>query len=213
MVAVAVAQTQLVSEEPEEQADACVVLHKVPWSVYKALDKARGENPRPRFYYFEGVLEIINTSRRHENVKKTIARMLEFYADSLDVELEATGSFTLELAKQKRAAEADESYFVGPGSAEREMPDLAIEVVLTSGGINKLALYKSLGVREVWFWYPKTKKLTVHVLASGEYESRSSSSAFPGLDLDLVASCVALGDQIQAVRAFKQALQNPPNSP
>ncbi|MBI4818325.1 MAG: Uma2 family endonuclease [Deltaproteobacteria bacterium] len=210
---VAVAQTQLVPEEPEEQADACVVLRDVPWSVYKALDAARGENPRPRFYYFEGVLEIMNTSRRHENVKTTIGRIIELYADSIDVELEGTGSFTLERAKLKRAAEADESYFVGPGSAEREMPDLAIEVVLTSGGINKLALYKSLGVREVWFWYPKKKKLAVHVLAGSEYEARSRSSAFPELDLDLVASCVSLGDQIQAVRAFKQSLQNPPSSP
>ena len=31
-------------------------------------------------------------------------------------------------------------------------PDLAIEVVITSGGLRKLAAYHRLGVREVWFW-------------------------------------------------------------
>lgn len=34
----------------------------------------------------------------------------------------------------------------------KQGPDLAIEVIITSSGIDRLDLYQGLGVREVWFW-------------------------------------------------------------
>ncbi|MEG4506483.1 Uma2 family endonuclease [Microcoleus sp. F6_B4] len=37
-------------------------------------------------------------------------------------------------------------------TTKKAIPDLAIEVVFTSGGIDKLQLYKRLGIPEVWFW-------------------------------------------------------------
>ena len=44
--------------------------------------------------------------------------------------------------------EANESYELGQ---DRERPDLAIEVVITSGGIDDLEAYKRLQSPEVWF--------------------------------------------------------------
>ncbi|WP_324238767.1 hypothetical protein [Okeania sp.] len=35
---------------------------------------------------------------------------------------------------------------------KKKVPDLAIEVVITSGGIKTLGIYQSLGVSEVCFW-------------------------------------------------------------
>lgn len=37
------------------------------------------------------------------------------------------------------------------GSEDAERPHLAIEVVWTSGGLDKLDVYRKLGVREVWY--------------------------------------------------------------
>ena len=34
---------------------------------------------------------------------------------------------------------------------DKEIPELAIEVVYTSGGIDILKIYRRLGVKEVWF--------------------------------------------------------------
>jgi Uma2 family endonuclease len=45
--------------------------------------------------------------------------------------------------------QADESYCFGKS---KSIPDLAIEIVFTSGGVNKLQRYQILGVPEVWFW-------------------------------------------------------------
>jgi Uma2 family endonuclease len=60
-----------------------------------------------------------------------------------------TGSMTLESPSGLVKREADKSYKLG---SNREFPDLAVEVVVTSGGINKLEAYKRLQIPEVWFW-------------------------------------------------------------
>lgn len=56
---------------------------------------------------------------------------------------------TLESETGKVKREADLSYELG---TNRELPDLAVEVVVTGGDINKLEAYKRLQIPEVWFW-------------------------------------------------------------
>ena len=67
--------------------------------------------------------------------------------------------------------EPDECYLIGDQA--RDTPDLAIEVVWTSGGIDKLEIYRRLGVREVWRW--KDSRIEVYVLREQHYESRSGA--------------------------------------
>ena len=47
------------------------------------------------------------------------------------------------------SAQADQSFCLG---SIKPILDRSIEVVVTSGGIDKLARYQALGVPEVWFW-------------------------------------------------------------
>ena len=42
----------------------------------------------------------------------------------------------------------DECYCLGELT---EIPDIALEIAITSGGIDKLSVYQGLGVTEVWF--------------------------------------------------------------
>ena len=56
----------------------------------------------------------------------------------------AVGSWTLKSKKHKRGAEPDECYIFGKKKTNR--PDLAIEVEWSSGGIDKLDVYRKLGV-------------------------------------------------------------------
>ena len=58
------------------------------------------------------------------------------------------GSTTLQRPEQGAGGELDESYCIG---TDKDFPDLAIEVIVTSGSINRLELYRRLGVQEVWF--------------------------------------------------------------
>lgn len=88
-------------------------------------------------------------SRRHEGRKTRIGTLLEIYFLETNTEYFPTGSTTFLLSEQSVGGEPDESYCVG---TDKEFPDLAIEVVVTSGGINRLAIYQQLGIQEVWFW-------------------------------------------------------------
>lgn len=85
------------------------------------------------------------------------------------------------------------------------MPDLAIEVVWTSGGIDKLEIYRRLGVGEVWIW--KESRIEVHVLRQQQYQQEAGSALFPDLDMSLLASFLDRPTALQAVKAFRQALR------
>jgi Uma2 family endonuclease len=71
--------------------------------------------------------------------------------------------------------EPDECYLVGDQS--RDTPDLAIEVIWTSGGLDKLEIYRRLGVGEVWIW--KEEKIQMHVLRGEEYQLTEKSRLSP----------------------------------
>jgi Uma2 family endonuclease len=102
--------------------------------------------------------------------------------------------------------EPDECYLIGSDQG-RDTPDLAIEVIWTSGGIDKLEIYRRLGVREVWFW--KDGSIQIHVLGGAGYEERARSACLPELDLALLCSFLDRPTAIQAVKGFRAALAGP----
>jgi Uma2 family endonuclease len=113
------------------------------------------------------------------------------------LEFVATGSFSQE-KEAVASAQADESYCFG---AKKPIPDLAIEVVITSGGPSKLKRYKALGVQEVWFWEDST--ISIYQLASTDYQKASESQFVKGINFYRLAECVAIESRSQAVRAFR----------
>ena len=88
-----------------------------------------------------------------------------------------------------------------------EVPDLAIEVIWTAGGIDTLEIYRRLGIGEVWFW--KRERIEIHVLRRDAYEVAERSRLFPDLDVGLLASLLDRPTALQAVRAFVEALRPP----
>ena len=105
-----------------------------------------GDSPWYRVTYLEGVLEIMAPSRRHEFGKKNIGRLLEAYLEETHTRFWGLASTTFRTQEKRGGTEPHECYCLG---TEKEFPDLIIEVVVTSGGMNKLVVYKRLGVREV----------------------------------------------------------------
>jgi Uma2 family endonuclease len=203
MIAMAVPAT-IPAGEYVPTADQRVVMHGVPWSHYEALLALRGEAPGPRIAFLEGALELMTPSKDHERTKSFLGCLLEAYALERGVDLSPYGSWTVKSAPRQSGAEPDECYIVGPDQS-RDRPDLAIEVVWTSGGIDKLEVYARLGVGEVWLW--KDGRIGVHVLRGGRYESAARSALFPDLDLDLLCSFFDRPTALQAVRAFREALR------
>ena len=178
--------------------EARVRLSGVPWDTYVALSDAV-TSPGVRMTFYRGELEIMTLSQEHEEAKTILARLIEMYAVECDVPLRGYGSTTFRSAMKAHGLEPDECYCVGHELTS--VPDLAVEVVLTSGGIEKLPVYAGLGVAEVWFW--ENDELSPYALLPGHgYESIPASLVLPDLDLGMVASLVRRGDQLEAVRSF-----------
>src|SRR6185369_3053421 len=133
--------------------------------------RLRGEKSVPRLAYLEGALELMSPSRDHERIKSYIGRLVEAYAYDRGIDLSPYGNWTLKSAPGEAGLEPDECYLIGDQG--RDVPDLAIEVVWTSGGIDKLEIYRRLGINEVWFW--REGRLEVHLLQpEGYVESERS---------------------------------------
>ena len=190
---------------PIEHIDQRVCLHDISWEGYESFLALRGEQGGARVTYLDGELELMSPSINHEIFKKTLARLLEAYAEERGIELNGYGSWTVKSAKDKLGVEADECYVVGLRDTEPTIPDIAIEVIWTSGGIDKLEVYRGLGIPEVWFWQNGT--LRFFLLQDQAYLPSARSHLLPDLDPALIARCMGEASQTQAVRALRAALQ------
>jgi Uma2 family endonuclease len=184
--------------------DRIVVLRGATWADYQRMLEMRGEVSSPRMAYLNGDLEIMTPSRAHEGLKFNIGHLVVVWCLETGVEFSGYGSWTLEREDSERGVEPDECYVFGT-VPEPERPDLAIEVVWTSGGIDKLEIYRKLGVREAWFW--RRGQLTAHVLRDEQYLQVPESEVLPGLDLTELASFLDRPTASQAIREYRAALQ------
>ena len=183
--------------------DQRVTLNDVTWSDFELILQIRGDRAGVRMTYLNGVLELMTPSVDHEGIKKTIARLLEAHAEEKGMPFNGFGSWTLKNARRARALEPDECYSLSLGRPTS--PDLAIEVVWTSGGIDKLEVYRGLGVREVWFW--REGVIEISVLTGDQYEPRERSVLLPDLDLVELARHIDPENQTASVRRYRQALR------
>lgn len=184
--------------------DQRVHLHGVSWPAYETLLAVRGDQGGVRVTYLEGELELMTPSVNHEALKKRLARLIEAYAEASGIELEGFGSWTVKSEPEKRGVEADECYVIGPVTTPPSIPDIAIEVVWTSGGIDKLEVYRGLGIPEVWIW--QDGALRFFLLRDGNYLSATRSRLLPALDPELIMRCMAEPSQTRALHALRAAL-------
>jgi len=185
-------------------ADQRVILHGVRWDQFEAILALRGDAAGPRITYLRGELELMSPSRNHESIKTLLARMVELSALEKGIDLSGYGSWTLRNAPKERALEPDECYIIGD-ARRKDTPDLAIEVIWTSGGLDKLDVYRVLGVEEVWLWRDGT--IRMYRLTGEHYTDLARSLAFPDLDVSLLARLADNEDQTQALLKFRDSLR------
>jgi Uma2 family endonuclease len=188
-------------DRPRE--DHVVFLSDVSWKDYERLLAIRGDHSAPRIAYLEGDVEIMSPSQTHEGIKSIIGALVEAYCLERGIEFSTFGSWTLKDEFRKRGAEPDECYIFGTGNAER--PHLAIEVVWTSGRIDKLDIYRKLGVEELWYW--RKGRIQPYCLRGERYEPVARSEVLPGLDLEVLTGFIEQPTTSAAIRGFRAALR------
>jgi Uma2 family endonuclease len=180
------------------------LLRDVSWAQYEAILQAAGDASAPRMAYLDGDLEIMSPSPLHEARKKLLARMVEAFAEERNIELGALGSTTFRRKAKNSGAEPDECYVRGvtdPRAFPR-VPELVIEVAISPWRIDRLAIYGSLGVKEVWLWQDEALKVFA-LRAGGRYVRVRRSTVLPALDIALLARFARRTDQTAAVREFR----------
>jgi hypothetical protein len=93
----------------------------------------------------------------------------------------------------------------GTEPKRKRRPDLSIEVIWTSGGIDKLDVCRKLGVREVWHW--EDGRIRSTFLRDARYQTVAASEALPRIDLEQLASFLDRPTASQAIRDYRAALR------
>jgi Uma2 family endonuclease len=172
------------------------------WKEFEIIETLTADAPGLRITYLDGYIEFMTLGEQHETIKSVIAILLALYFFEKGINFIPVGSATRRAKEKKASFEPDESYYVGE---KKENPDLAIEVNITSGSIDKLEKYKRFNINEVWFW--ENNQLSLYHLKNGRYEQIHQSNLLPDLDIDLLVYCVLMPSIIDARTAFIEGIR------
>ncbi len=187
------------------------VLRGVPYDVYVALRRARG-NDHLRMTYYDGTLEIMSPEYRHEGASSRLGLLVHLVAAALGVDYECGGGTTFRRAgagpRKGRGKEPDASFYFtnAPALLGKEdinldagdpPPDLWIEVGNRASSQGKLPDYAALGVPEVWRFRVRKKHLVfLGLTPEGTYQPMERSRCLPILTPALVLEALSLGDGV-----------------
>ncbi len=180
-----------------------LILTGISWAEYEQFLESLGDSPTYRTIYLEGVLEIMSPSRRHEVSTENIGRLLEVYLEAAEIDFWGLGSTTLRVEEGQTGKEPDKCYCL---RTDKEFPDLAIEVIVISGNIKILEVYRRLGTREVWLW--QNDKLNIYCLENEQYSLQEKSQLLPNLDLNLLCKFINHSNPRLAMKEFRQLIIN-----
>jgi Uma2 family endonuclease len=177
------------------------VLHNVSWEEYGKFLEAIGEN-HVRVTYDRGRIEFMSPLPIHERYKHLFSLFFLALSKETGVKVYGMGSTTFRSQAAARGLEPDECYYIQSAERVRDLtkadltvdppPDLAIEVDITSSMLNRMEIYASLGIPEVWRCDGQV--LEAYCLgADGRYLRTPSSLAFPFLPLDDLLEAIQHG--------------------
>lgn len=171
---------------PQPIGEKRVIFYGLTWQDYLTIRGPLGRNRSARMTYDQGRLEITMPLQIHE----FSARMIEVFIRGLVVEfglkMMTMGSTTLEREDLDRSPEPDNAYYIQSQPlvagrivdlARDPSPDLIVEVDITHTDIDKLRLYASMGVPELWRYNGKVWR--IYSLAADAYEEVDVSPTFP----------------------------------
>ena len=205
-----------VVERPVEPPprDQRFLLTDVSWDFYEYVLRELDERP-VKVTFDRGSLELMAPSYRHEISGRTLGLLVEVLGEEFDVPLKCAGSTTFRRRDLDRGLEPDNCFYIQNvqrilGKTQIDLrrdppPDLAIEVDVTRSSLDRMAIYATLGVPEVWRL--SGDSLIVYVLgADAEYEQRTASPTFPHVPPEELVRFVILGpeqDDVSLRRQFR----------
>ena len=198
-----------------------MLLEGVSWDTYQRI---RHETDRAgqllQITFDCGRMVIMSPLPVHEKWKKLLARLVETLAEHRGMDIEPFGSTTWRNSESLKGLEADECYYIQRagdviGKSELDLdidppPDLAIEVDVTHQPIDRISIYATLGVPEVWRYDGKAVS-AIAPKPGGMHVKLNESLAFPGFHpatLNRFMDMLHTQSNQAVVNSFREWLKN-----
>ncbi len=190
-------------ETVKPPAEGRALLRNVSWETYERLISEREERPAPRFFYDRGVLEIMSPYIEHESLSRITGTLVGEIAIEMDTDIFDAGSTTYKREDLEGGFEPDGAFYFAENiqrvrgkkkldlDAGDPVPDIVIEVDITSFSLNKLPIYARLGVPEVW--RHDGDRISILTLRGAEYTEVSESAFLPSVTGEILTKFVAEG--------------------
>lgn len=126
----------------------------------------------------------MSPGRNHELIGDYIRAIIWTYCRKNNFALFPYNQTTLK-EEGKEGKEPDVAYCF---EIDKDKPDLAVEINLTSGSIDDLTKYQYLKIAEVWLW--EDNKIRFFVYRDSGYLELTTSNSLPKLNSDRVTKIV-----------------------
>jgi len=163
------------------------------WQQFLDLEVWLADTAGLRIAYLDGNIELMTLGETHEGIKGVLRFLLEVYFVEKGIRFFPVGSATRRDQTKDVSFEPDESYYLGE---KKSYPDLAIEIIVTSGNMNKLEKYSRFAIPEVWFW--QNNQLFLYHWQESGYVQIYRSELLPDLDVDLLLKCLQMPNILEA---------------
>lgn len=209
-----VSQPVLAEASPETVANFVLLPH-VSWETYESLLADYEDQAGPHFYYDNGVLEVKVLSVKHEKPNRTLANLVNVLAEEMGINLENLGSMTCKRDDLLKGFEPDTCFYIQNAEAiagkdtidlmTEPPPDLVIEVDITSGTLDKLALFFAFGVPEVWRYH--RGRVSIYRFEKQGYVESKHSLALPILTAEAATQFVAEAAEMKSTAWLRYVRQ------
>jgi Uma2 family endonuclease len=190
-----------VASPPRVIADDYVVLPHVSWETYERLLSDDAERQVPRMTYDQGVLELVTPSMSHEEDARTLARVVDIVAANLGIPIRSVGSTTFRRQDLDRGFEPEASFYIQSEERIRGQqvvdlsvdppPDIVLEMEVSRSAIDKLGLFASMSIPEVWRCDGQRVSIFVLDRVRHRYRESSHSLALPALTSEALTRFLA----------------------
>lgn len=201
-------------------AENRVILDHVSWETFNQLLQELGDKRSQRLAYSQGTMEIMTPLGKHEHSNRFIERLIYTIIDELELEVKSLGSLTLKVDSLKKGVEPDSCFYIQNEFRVRNkqnieigvdpVPDLVLEIDITSSSLDKLSIYGALEVPEIWRYNGYTLTAFIWDGDTRVYQVSDFSRAFTWLKVselsDFMQQCLRDGET-KTLRDFRHWLQ------
>ncbi len=181
--------------------DQRLILQGVTWDFYALLLKEYQSSNSLHFAFDSGILVVEVPLGKHEVPISYLSGLISTICLEQDINFKDFRPTTFRHCAKAKGVEPDSCFYIQNESKVRGLldlglsknppPDLVIEIDMSCPSPNKIVIYASLGVSEVWLY--KGEKVEFFKLTGEKYQKVKNSISLPILSSEKATAFLQIG--------------------